>query len=218
VNVVFLGPPGAGKGTQARRLAERYGVPSIATGDILREAMASGSELGRRAKAYYDRGELVPDEVMLEVVADRLRQPDTQRGFVLDGFPRTVPQAEGLDRVLERTGRRVEAAVLFQVPREALVRRLAGRWVCRAGGHVYHEVYSPPRVPGRCDVDGSELVQREDDRPETVERRLEVYARQTEPVVEYYRARGVLHTVDASGDPEEVGRRVEAVLREAGVL
>lgn len=218
MNVVFLGPPGAGKGTQARRLAERYGVPSIATGDILREAMASGSELGRRAKAYYDRGELVPDEVMLEVVADRLRQPDTQRGFVLDGFPRTVPQAEGLDRVLERTGRRVEAAVLFQVPREALVRRLAGRWVCRAGGHVYHEVYSPPRVPGRCDVDGSELVQREDDRPETVERRLEVYARQTEPVVEYYRARGVLHTVDASGDPEEVGRRVEAVLREAGVL
>lgn len=218
MNVVFLGPPGAGKGTQARRLAERYGVPQIATGDILREAMASGSELGRRARSYYERGELVPDDVMLEVVAERLKRPDAGKGFVLDGFPRTVPQAEGLDRVLERMGRRVEAAVLFEVPREALVRRLAGRWVCRSGGHVYHEVYSPPRVPGRCDVDGSELVQRDDDRPETVERRLEVYARQTEPVVEYYRARGVLHTVDASADPEEVGRRVEAALREAGVV
>ncbi len=218
MNVVFLGPPGAGKGTQARRLAERYRVPQIATGDILREAMASGSELGRRAKAYYDRGELVPDEVMLEVVANRLRQPDASGGFVLDGFPRTVPQAEGLDRVLAQLGRRLEVAVLFQAPREVLVRRLSGRWVCRARGHVYHEVYRPPQVPGRCDHDGSELVQREDDRPETVERRLEVYERQTAPLVEYYRKRGLLHSVDASGDEEEVSRQVEAVLRQAGVV
>ncbi|MCS7236155.1 MAG: adenylate kinase [Armatimonadota bacterium] len=218
MNVVFLGPPGAGKGTQARRLAERYGVAHIATGDILREAMASGSDLGRKAKSYYDRGELVPDEVMLEVVAHRLRQADAAQGFVLDGFPRTVPQAEGLDRILRSMGRRVEAVLLFQVPQPALVRRLAGRWVCRAAGHVFHEVYSPPKVAGRCDHDGSELVQREDDRPETVERRLEVYVRQTEPLVEYYRGRGLLHTVDASADPDEVARRVEAALREAGAL
>ncbi|GBD28601.1 Adenylate kinase [bacterium HR31] len=218
MNVVLLGPPGAGKGTQARRLAERFGVPQIATGDILREAMASGSELGRRAKSYYDRGDLVPDEIMLEVVAERLRQPDARRGFILDGFPRTVPQAEGLDRLLDGMGRKVQAVLLFEVPRDALVRRLSGRWVCQAHGHVFHELYSPPQVPGRCDHDGSELVQREDDRPETVERRLEVYARQTAPLVEYYRARGLLHTVDASADPEEVGRRVEAALRQAGVL
>ncbi|MER3456444.1 MAG: adenylate kinase [candidate division GAL15 bacterium] len=217
MNVVFLGPPGAGKGTQARRLAERYGIPQIATGDILREAMASRSELGRRAQAYYERGELVPDEVMLEVVAERLRQPDAQEGFVLDGFPRTLPQAEGLDRILEGMGRRVEAVLLFEVPRQALLRRLAGRWVC-PHGHVYHEMYNPPRAPGRCDQDGSELFQREDDRPQTVERRLEVYVRQTEPVVEYYRARGVLHSVDASEDVEEVSRCVEVVLRQAGVL
>lgn len=218
MNLVFLGPPGAGKGTQARRLADRYSIPQVATGDILREAMASGSELGRKAKSYYDRGELVPDEVMLEVVAGRLRQPDAARGFVLDGFPRTVPQAEGLERILAGLGRRLDAVLLFQVPREALVRRLSGRWVCRAQGHVFHEVYSPPKEPGRCDHDGSELYQREDDRPETVQRRLEVYERQTAPLVEYYRARGLLHPVDASGEPEEVERQVEAVLRQVGVL
>ncbi len=218
MNLVFLGPPGAGKGTQARRLADRHGIPQVATGDILREAMASGSEVGRKAKSYYDRGELVPDEVMLEVVAGRLRQPDAARGFVLDGFPRTVPQAEGLERILAGLGRRLDAVLLFELPRDALVRRLSGRWVCRAHGHVFHEVYSPPKEPGRCDHDGSELYQREDDRSETVQRRLEVYERQTTPLVEYYRARGLLHPVDASADPEEVGRQVEAVLRQVGVL
>lgn len=213
MRVVFLGPPGAGKGTQARRLADRYGIPQVATGDMLREAMASGSELGQRARAYVERGELVPDDVMLAVVEDRLRRPDAERGFVLDGFPRTLAQAEGLDDLLRRLGRRLDAVVLFQVPEETVVRRLAGRWTCTACGRVFHESYSPPRTPGVCDACGSPLVQREDDRPETVRRRLAVYAEQTAPVVEYYRARGLLHPVDGSQDPDAVAEAVEAVLR-----
>ena len=147
MRVVFLGPPGAGKGTQARRLADRYGIPQVATGDMLREAMASGSELGQRARVYVERGELVPDDVMLAVVEDRLRRPDAERGFVLDGFPRTLAQAEGLDDLLRRLGRRLDAVVLFQVPEETVVRRLAGRWTCPACGRVFHESYSPPRPP-----------------------------------------------------------------------
>ncbi len=213
MRLVFLGPPGAGKGTQARRLADRYGIPQVATGDILREAIASGSELGQRARAYVERGELVPDEVMLAVVEERLRRADAQRGFILDGFPRTVAQAEGLDRLLRRLGWRLDAVVLFEVPEEALVRRLAGRWTCPACGRVFHDVYNPPRTPGVCDADSTRLVQREDDRPETVRRRLAVYAEQTAPLVEYYRARGLLHRVDGSRDPEAVTDAIEGILR-----
>lgn len=213
MRLVFLGPPGAGKGTQARRLADRYGIPQVATGDILREAIASGSELGQRARAYVERGELVPDEVMLAVVEERLRRADAQRGFILDGFPRTVAQAEGLDRLLRRLGWRLDAVVLFEVPEEALVRRLAGRWTCPACGRVFHDVYNPPSTPGVCDADSTRLVQREDDRPETVRRRLAVYAEQTAPLVEYYRARGLLHRVDGSRDPEAVTDAIEGILR-----
>ncbi len=212
MNLVFLGPPGAGKGTQARLLQEREGVPRISTGDILRAAVADGTPLGRQAAAYLERGDLVPDDVMIAVVEDRLRQPDTRRGFVLDGFPRTRAQAEALDRILAAQGRGLDAVVYFQVSDATVVRRLVGRRVCRAAGHIYHVEFSPPRVPGRCDLDGSPLEQREDDREETVRHRLEVYRRDTEPLVEYYRSRGIFETVQ-DGDVETVYRRVVEIAR-----
>jgi adenylate kinase len=212
MNLVFLGPPGSGKGTQARLLQEREGIPRISTGDILRAAVAAGTPLGRQAAGYLARGELVPDDIMIAVVEDRLRQPDTRRGFVLDGFPRTRAQADALDRILAAQGRRLDAVVYFQVSDTTVVRRLAGRRVCRAAGHIYHVEFHPPRVPGRCDLDGSPLDQREDDREETVRRRLEVYRRETEPLAEYYRSRGIFTVVD-EGDVETVYRRVVEVAR-----
>ncbi len=212
MNVVFLGPPGAGKGTQAVRVSSCYGIPHIATGDMLREAIAAGTELGQLARSYVERGELVPDEVMLRLIEERLQKPDAGRGFLLDGFPRTLPQAEGLDALLDRMGRRLDVVVFFRVPTPTLLRRLGGRWICRAAGHVYHEDHHPPRVPGRCDLDGSELYQRPDDLPEAVARRLEVYERQTAPLLEYYRARGVFREVDGGAGIEEVTRAICAIL------
>jgi len=213
VNLIFLGAPGAGKGTQARLLQEREGIPQVSTGDMLRAAMADGSELGLRAKGYVERGELVPDDVMVAVIEARLARPDARHGFVLDGFPRTLPQAEALDVMLERAGRKLDAVLYFDLSDETILRRLTGRWVCRQAGHIYHLEFNPPRQRGRCDVDGSELSQRADDRPETVQRRLEVYHRETEPVVEFYRRRGVFSTVDAEGGIEDVHRRVLATIR-----
>ncbi|MDR7588316.1 MAG: adenylate kinase [Armatimonadota bacterium] len=212
MNLVFLGPPGAGKGTQARLLQEREGIPRISTGDILRAAVAEGTPLGREAAAYLERGDLVPDHIMIAVVAERLRHPDARRGFVLDGFPRTRAQAEALDRLLEAQGRRLDAVVYFQVSDATVLRRLVGRRVCRAAGHIYHVEFHPPRVPGRCDLDGSPLEQREDDREETVRRRLEVYRQQTEPLVAYYRSRSIFETVE-DGDVETVHRRVMEIVR-----
>ena len=208
MNLIFLGPPGAGKGTQARLLQQREGIPQISTGDILRAAMAAGTELGTRAKAFVDLGALVPDDVMIAIVAERLGQPDARRGFVLDGFPRTLPQAEALDPVLAAASRRVDAVLYFEIGDEAIVQRLAGRWVCAKAGHIYHLKFSPPAVPGRCDIDGSDLVQRADDRPDTVRHRLQVYHRETRPVVDFYRRRGLFDVIDAAGEIEDVYRAV----------
>jgi adenylate kinase len=212
MNLIFFGRPGAGKGTQARRVQEHYGIPQISTGDILREAMATGSPVGRCAKAYYERGDLVPDEVMLAIVEERVCAPDAHVGFVLDGFPRTTPQAEGLERLLERLGRHIDAVLYFDVPHDVLINRLAGRWICRAAGHVYNQVTQPPRVSGRCDLDGSELYQRPDDRPDTVARRLEVYDEQTAPVLEYYRERRLLHRVAGAAEAGDVFRQIQAIV------
>ncbi|MGH2348237.1 MAG: adenylate kinase [bacterium] len=213
MNLIFLGPLGAGKGTQARLLQEREGVPQISTGDMLRAAMAAETPLGQKAKTYVDRGELVPDDVMIGLIAERLAHPDAQRGFVLDGFPRTLPQAKALDEVLAESGRTLDAVLYFRISDETVVRRLGGRWVCRQNGHIYHLEYRPPKVSSRCDVDGSDLFQRPDDRAETVRHRLEVYHRETEPVVEFYRARGVLATIDAEAEVDQIYRTLLGVIR-----
>ncbi|GAB6877304.1 adenylate kinase [Thermaerobacter litoralis] len=201
---IFLGPPGAGKGTQAARLAERAGVPQIATGDMFRAAVREGTPLGLEAKRYMDAGQLVPDEVTLGLVRERLAQPDCRAGFLLDGFPRTVAQAEGLKDVLAGLGVRLDGVLYFDVPDAVVVERLSGRRVCPACGATYHVRFDPPRVEGRCDRCGAELVQRADDREETVRQRLAVYREQTEPLVRYYREAGLLHTVEADRPIAEV--------------
>jgi adenylate kinase len=210
MRVILLGAPGAGKGTQARRLAQRWGVPQIATGDMLREAVAAGTPLGRQAKQHMDAGELVPDAVMIGLVAQRLGQPDARKGFVLDGFPRTAPQAAALDRLLDEHGLPLDCVVLFEIADAELVQRLTGRRVCRHCGRNYHLVFSPPAEPGRCDACGGELYQRSDDEEATVRRRLAVYARDTRPLVEHYRGRGLLETIPAGGSVDEV---LDAVVR-----
>jgi len=208
VNVILLGAPGAGKGTQAQLLQEREGIPQIATGDMLRRAIEQATPLGRVAKTSVDQGVLVPDEVMIGIVEDRLTQPDVERGFVLDGFPRTLPQAHALDRVLAEHDLHLDAVVYFTVRDATILRRLTGRRVCRLAAHIYHVQYNPPAVDAICNIDGSPLYQRDDDREETVRRRLEVYRRETEPVVAYYRDRGILETLDGEADVEDTYRRL----------
>lgn len=202
--LIFLGPPGAGKGTQARDLARHWGVPQVSTGDMLREAAAAGTSLGREAKRYMDTGALVPDQVVIGLVDERLAQPDAARGFVLDGFPRTVPQAEALDALLRRRGLDLDRVLYFDVSRDELIRRLTGRRTCRGCGAGYHVVSAPPRAAGRCDRCGGELYQREDDAEATVSRRLDVYATQTAPLLDYYRARGLMTEVGGEGPVAEV--------------
>lgn len=204
MRVIFLGPPGAGKGTQARRAAARWGVPQISTGDMLREAVAAGTDLGRQAKSYMDSGGLVPDAVIIGLVGEALVRPEARKGFVLDGFPRTLPQAEALDRLLEERGLGLDRVVLFRTPEAELLRRITGRRVCGQCGRNYHLASSPSAKPGICDNCGGPLHQRSDDEEATVRRRLSVYEQDTRPVVEHYRGRGLLEEVTGEGPVDQV--------------
>ncbi len=212
IYIVLLGPPGAGKGTQAQILSKELGLAHISTGDLFRKHLKEQTKLGRLAQEYMRKGELVPDSVTIAMVQERLQEPDTARGAIFDGFPRTVAQAEALDDLLASLGARVNLAILVDVPEEVLVERLSGRRVCRAHGHIFHVKYNPPRQPGVCDYDGSELYQREDDKPETVKRRIQVYWEQTGPVVEYYREKGLLVEVDGNQPMEAVTRAMKQVI------
>ena len=211
LNLILLGPPGAGKGTQAERLQEDFPLAYVATGDMLRQAVKDETDLGKKAKEYMDRGDLVPDEVIIGVILDRLHEPDTGDGFLLDGFPRTDKQAEALDEALKKVDRRLTAALLIDVPEDDIVRRLSGRRVC-PNGHTYHVEHNPPKKEGVCDVDGEPLSQREDDREETIRKRLDVYREQTSPLIEYYDDHGVLHRFDGTRSPTEVHDHLRATI------
>lgn len=213
---VLLGPPGAGKGTQAELLSERFEVPHVATGELLRFAVAWRADIGMQAKPYMDAGELVPDEVVLELLRRRLSQDDAQAGFVLDGFPRNEVQAKALDEILMEIGRALDAVVQIEVPDELIVLRLSARASCSTCGRTYNLLASPPRAEGRCDIDGTALYQRDDDGPEVILNRLGVFHRETAPVVAYYELRGLLRKVDGAGDVEEVSDRIAAAVVSAG--
>jgi adenylate kinase len=212
MRAILLGPPGAGKGTQAKMLTERYGVPQVSTGDILRAAVAAGTPLGKEAKTYMDRGALVPDEVVIGIVRDRLREPDCRKGYLLDGFPRTVAQAEALTRMLKELGAPLPRVVSLEVGEEELVKRLSGRRTCESCGEPFHVAFHPPRAEGTCDKCGGRLIQREDDKEETIRRRLQVYRQQTEPLIGYYQNQGLLKTVNGLGEAGEVLARVSRAL------
>ena len=209
--VILFGPPGAGKGTQAKRASEAMGVPHLSSGDLFRQHVTTESDLGKLAKSFLDQGMLVPDEVTIQMISERLAQPEFRQGAVLDGFPRTVAQAQALEGLLAKRREAVGMVADIRVRPEVLVSRLSGRWTCRANGHIYHSLSHPPAKPGVCDIDGSPLAQRDDDRPETVEKRIQVYLEQTAPVEQYYRERGLLYEIDGERPAEEV---TESLVRE----
>ncbi len=212
IDLVLLGPPGAGKGTQAELLSEWLGVPAVSTGDLFRKAMAESTELGSQAKAYIERGDLVPDEVTVGMVRERLGKSDCEDGVILDGFPRTVPQADALEDLLADMDRQLDAALYIEVSREELLRRLGGRWTCRDCGEVYHEIYDPPEEEGVCDRCGGELYQRSDDTPEAQEQRIKVYTEETAPLYDYYAEKGQLVKIDGEQEIEAVQQDIrEAV-------
>ncbi len=213
MNLVFMGPPGAGKGTQAELFQQRHGLPHVSTGDMFRQAVRNETEVGRRAQAYMQRGDLVPDEITDEIVRIRLANPDCAQGFILDGYPRTLGQAEALDTLLAQRHEGLHAVVSFDIRDGVLLRRLTGRRVCPVCGAIYHLDHKPPRVPGRCDLDGSELIQRKDDTPDTVLHRLKVFRQWTAPLIDYYRDRGLYLSVDAERPVEDVHDRILAFVR-----
>ncbi|MFD5426867.1 adenylate kinase [Streptomyces sp. NPDC127084] len=214
MRIVLVGPPGAGKGTQAAFLAKNLSIPHISTGDLFRANISQGTELGKQAKAYMDAGNLVPDEVTIGMAKDRMGQPDAANGFLLDGFPRNVSQAEALDEMLRTEAMKLDAVLDLEVPEDEVVKRIAGRRICRnESAHVFHVTYSPARQEGVCDVCGGELYQRDDDSEETVRKRLEVYHTQTEPIIDYYKAQGLVVTISALGKVADVTERAMGALR-----
>ena len=212
MRIVLVGPPGAGKGTQARVLQSTFGIPQISTGDLLREAVRIGSTLGKKAQNFMDNGELVPDQLVTDLVAERIQKSDCSQGFLLDGFPRTIAQADALNTELLEQQQRLDAVVSIIVPRQELVARLGGRWVCHSCQAMYHESFNPPKQQGVCDACQGHLYQRNDDKSETVNARLEVYDRSTAPLLSYYRERSLLYDIDGTGKPEDVSERITRTL------
>lgn len=212
MKIIMLGAPGAGKGTQAKMIADKYKVPHVSTGDIFRANIKGGTELGMQAKAYMDKGELVPDELTVKILLDRVAQDDCKDGYVLDGFPRTIPQAEVLDEALAKLGEKIDYAINVDVPDENIVKRMSGRRACVKCGATYHIVHVPPKKENICDVCGSELILRDDDKPETVLNRLNVYHTQTQPLIDFYNAKGVLRNVDGTMDMKDVFAAITAIL------
>lgn len=212
MKIIMLGAPGAGKGTQAKKIAAKYEIPHISTGDIFRANIKNGTELGKKAKTYMDQGLLVPDELVVDLVVDRVNQDDCKNGYVLDGFPRTIPQAEALTEALAKMGQKMDYAIDVNVPDENIVRRMGGRRACVGCGATYHVEYAPTKKEGICDVCGAELILRDDDKPETVQKRLNVYHEQTQPLIDYYTEAGILKTVDGTVDIEDVFQAIVDIL------
>ena len=212
MKIIMLGAPGAGKGTQAKKIAAKYDIPHISTGDIFRANIKNGTELGKKAKTYMDQGLLVPDELVVDLVVDRVNQEDCKNGYVLDGFPRTIPQAEALTDALEKLGQRMDYAIDVDVPDENIVRRMGGRRACVGCGATYHIEYAPTKKEGICDTCGGELILRDDDKPETVQKRLDVYHEQTQPLIDYYTKAGILRTVDGTVDIDDVFQAIVDIL------
>ena len=212
MKIIMLGAPGAGKGTQAKKIAAKYDIPHISTGDIFRANIKNGTELGNKAKTYMDQGLLVPDELVVDLVVDRVQQDDCKNGYVLDGFPRTIPQAEALDKALAEFGDKIDYAIDVNVPDENIVKRMGGRRACVGCGATYHLVYAPTKTEGICDVCGKELILRDDDKPETVQKRLNVYHEKTQPLIDYYTKAGILKTVDGTVDINDVFAAIVEIL------
>ncbi|MCM1498272.1 MAG: adenylate kinase [Clostridium sp.] len=214
MKIIMLGAPGAGKGTQAKMIAAKYGIPHISTGDIFRANIKNGTELGAKAKEYMDKGLLVPDELVVDLVIDRFKEPDCEKGYVLDGFPRTIPQAEALDKALTAIGETVDYAINVEVPDENIINRMGGRRACVGCGATYHVIYSPTKVEGKCDTCGADLIIRDDDKPETVKNRLSVYHEQTQPLIDYYTNKGIIKEVDGTVDMKDVFEAIVNILGE----